>query len=84
MSWGRWMIVELSVEDQLRIEGQARAALAHDDLSQVAHLCAALIRQNAYQSKLIQQATGHIAKLEMEQFLGCSKPKRWWQRLLRR
>jgi hypothetical protein len=50
----------------------------------VAHLCASLIRQNAYQSKLIQQATGHIAKLEMEQFLGCSKSKQWWQRLLRR
>jgi len=78
------MIVELSVEDELRLEGQARAALAHDDASQIAQLCASLIRQNAYQSKLIQQATGHIAKLEMEQFLGCSKPRPWWQRLLRR
>jgi hypothetical protein len=84
MAWGEWMIVELSVEDQLRLEGQARAALSHDDPNQVAQLCASLIRQNAYQSKLIQQATGHIGQLEMEQFLAGAKPKPWWRRLLRR
>ena len=84
MAWGEWMIVELSVEDQLRIEGQARAALSHDDRNQVAHLCASLIRQNAYQSKLIQQATGRIGQLEMEQFLASAKPNPWWRRLLRR
>lgn len=63
------MIVHLTLEEQLAIETQVRAALHHDDPQAVANLCAALIRQNAFQSRLIKQATGHIAQLEMEQFL---------------
>ena len=59
------MIVEFSVEEELRIENQSRSALNCDDTQQLAKLCASLVKQNAYYSKLISQATGHIAELEM-------------------
>lgn len=65
MAWGQWMIVEFSVEEELRIENQARIALNCDDTEQLAKLCSTLVKQNAYYSKLIAQATGHIGELEM-------------------
>ena len=65
MVWGQWMIVQFSVEEELRIENQSRSALNCDDTQQLAKLCASLVKQNAYYSKLISQATGHIAELEM-------------------
>ena len=63
----------MSIEEQLALETQARAALHHHDSAAVGRLCAALIKQNAMQAQLIRQATGHIAKLEMEQFLSESQ-----------
>jgi len=65
MTWGQWMIVEFSVEEELRIEKQSRLALHCKDTEQLATLCASLVKQNAYYSKLISQATGHIGELEM-------------------
>ena len=65
MVWGQWMVVEFSVEEELRIENQSRSALHCQDTQQLAKLCASLVKQNAYYSKLISQATGHIAELEM-------------------
>ena len=59
------MVVEFSVEEELRIENQSRSALHCQDTQQLATLCASLVKQNAYYSKLISQATGHIAELEM-------------------
>ena len=59
------MIVEFSVEEELRIENQSRSALHCQDTQQLASLCASLVKQNAYYSKLISQATGHISELEM-------------------
>ena len=59
------MVVEFSVEEELRIENQSRSALHCQDTQQLAKLCASLVKQNAYYSKLISQATGHIAELEM-------------------
>lgn len=65
MTWGQWMVVEFSVEEELRIESQSRSALQCQDTEQLAKLCASLVKQNAYYAKLISQATGHIAELEM-------------------
>ena len=73
MSWGEWMVVNMSMEEQLSLETQARAALHHHDPAAVGRLCSALIKQNAMQAQLIRQAAGHIAKLEMEQFLSESQ-----------
>lgn len=70
MSWGEWMVVEFSIEEELQIESQARSVLHSADPDAIAKLCSALVKQNAYQSRLLRQATGHIARLEMEAFLG--------------
>jgi len=69
------MIVEFSVEEELRIESQARTVLHCGDSQQVAKLCASLVKQNAYLSRLVRQATGHITQLELMQVLeGLDKP----------
>lgn len=69
MSWGQWMIVELSLEEQLEIEKSVRCAMASNDAQSIAKLCGSLIRQNAYQSRLLKQATAHIAEIEMKHLL---------------
>jgi hypothetical protein len=69
MSWGQWMVVEFSVEEELRIESQARTVLHCGDSEEVAKLCASLVKQNAYLSQLVRQATGHITQLELLQVL---------------
>ena len=35
MAWADWMVVELSLEDELQLERQARAILSHDDHSEI-------------------------------------------------
>jgi hypothetical protein len=65
MSWGQWMVVEFSVEEELQIENQARSVYRCTDTEQVTRLCSSLVKQNAYYQKLLRQATGHIAELEM-------------------
>jgi hypothetical protein len=66
MSWGDWMVVAFSIEEELQIESQARTVLHCDNTAEVARLCSSLVKQNAYYTKLLRQATGHIAQLEME------------------
>lgn len=63
------MIVEFSVEEELRIESQARTVLHCGDSQEVAKLCASLVKQNAYLSQLVRQATAHITQLELMQVL---------------
>ena len=66
MTWGDWMVVNLTMEEELRIEQQARSILAASDEDQVRDLCAALSKQNAFQQKLIKQAVRHITELELK------------------
>lgn len=65
------MIVEWTLEEELHIEAQARSVLTHDDPDAVRDLCASLIKQHAYHSRLLRQATGHIAEIELTAILGC-------------
>lgn len=60
------MVVEFSVEEELRIEQQSRTVLQCDDSKEVAKLCSSLVKQNAYLSQLVRQATGHISELELK------------------
>jgi len=75
-----WMVVQLSLEEQLAVETQARVALNHSDSKEIAKLCATLIKQNAHQSKLIKQAVHHIAALEATLYLQQSR-RPWWKRI---
>ncbi len=78
----KWMVVELSLEEQLAVETQARLVLNCPDSKEVARLCSTLIKQNAHQSKLLSQAVNHIAILECStMFLIEPTRSRWWQRI---
>ena len=74
----KWMIVDFSIEERLAIETRARSVLAHDSHDDVARLCSTLIRQNAYQERLLAQATAHIAELESIQWRA-AKRRPWWR-----
>ena len=74
------MVVELSLEEQLAVETQARIVLNCPDSKEVAKLCSTLIKQNAHQSKLLSQAVRHIARLDAIMcFTHLTRP--WWKRI---
>jgi len=76
----KWMVVELSLEEQLAVETQSRLVLNCPDSKEVAKLCAMLIKQNAHQSKLLSQAVGYIAGLEATIYL-IHSTRPWWKRI---
>jgi hypothetical protein len=88
MAWADWMVVNLSLEEQLQLEREARSVLSHDDHDQIAELCAQLIKQTHYQQTLLNQAVGRITELEAEGFLResleveQSRRMNWWRRIL--
>ena len=69
MSWGEWMVVHLTIEEELKIEQQSRSILAASDGDQIRDLCASLAKQNAFQAKLISQAVKHITEIETQMAL---------------
>lgn len=75
MSWGQWMMVNWTIEEELQLEAQSRSALHHHDDETIRNLCASLIKQNAYYTRLLKQATGHIAELEMSDYLRHHQPQ---------
>ena len=64
MSWNEWMVFSPTLEEQLTIERQARAALSDGSEQQVRELCASLIKQNFAHQTLLNQAIGRIIELE--------------------
>ena len=68
MGWSDWMVVNLSLEDELQLEREARAILNHDDHDEIAKLCFSLVKQTHYQQILLNQAVGRITELEAESF----------------
>jgi len=59
-----WMIIEQTLEDELYLEATVREIHSCDDLEKLRSLCVSLTRQGYHQTKLIQQAVGHIASLD--------------------
>lgn len=82
MAWGEWMVVKMSVEEELRLEASVRDIQNSTEKLAVAKLCSSLLRQTYFQQMLIKQATSYIALLEMEQLL--KKPTSRRQAFLRR
>jgi len=75
MSWGDWMMVHWTLEEELQLEAQSRSAFAHNNSDEVRSLCASLIKQNAYYARLLEQATGYIAELEVAALLSNHQPQ---------
>ena len=59
-----WMIIEPSLEAQLKLECSCRGIKETKDLAEVRNLCVALLQQNFYQGLMLRQAVNHIASLD--------------------
>ena len=81
MAWGSWMVVQLSVEEELKLERSVRELQNQITDEKVGRLCGSLLKQSYFYQQLVRQAVHHIATLEMEQELS-SRPKRFRQRLI--
>ena len=60
----KWMIVEQSLEEELTLERSIREIEDCGDISTMTQLCAAMVRQQWHQSKLLNQAGNHIAVMD--------------------
>ena len=59
-----WMVVEQSLEEELRLERNIRFIEDCENIDVLSQLCVSLMRTQAHQSKLLKQAVGHIALLD--------------------
>ena len=64
MGWADWMVVNQTLEEELEIERSVREVHNCTDEESLKSLCAALVRQNWHQSKLLSQAVGRIGELD--------------------
>jgi len=69
-----WMVVEQSLEEELRLERNTRFIEDCENLDVLSQLCVSLMRTQAHQSKLLKQAVGHIALMEAVFFDATQKP----------
>lgn len=69
MNSSNWLCVSLTLEEELALERQVREVEQSPHREEVNKLCGALVRQNVLYQRIIQQACGHVAHLEMQQFL---------------
>tara|TARA_R100000781_G_scaffold109666_1_gene74719 strand:+ start:564 stop:884 length:321 start_codon:yes stop_codon:yes gene_type:complete len=91
MAFADWMVITPSLEQEFKLESDAKAILTDDHHHEVAKLCAQLNKQNWYQQQVIVQATDHIRELEArlalldaigyDEHLGKSKKLPWPVRL---
>lgn len=65
-----WMVYEIPLSEELRLEHAIREVSAHPDEARVRDLCAKLMRQNYHQQQLLSNAIGRIGQLELVIFLG--------------
>lgn len=79
------MQVEFTLQEELRMEQQARELLTATNHQEVAKLAASLVKQAAYQQKLLQQAVRYVAELEIKVTLAedVEDYRPWYKRLLR-
>ena len=69
-----WMVVEQSLEEELRLERNTRFIEDCGNLEVLSQLCVSLMRTQAHQSKLLKQAVGHIALMEAVFYDATQKP----------
>ena len=69
-----WMVVEQSLEEELRLERNIRFIEDCENIDVLSQLCVSLMRTQAHQGKLLKQAVGHIALLEAVFFHATQKP----------
>jgi hypothetical protein len=65
MAWADWMVVKQTLEEELHLERQVRSISNTEDLHTLQQLCSSLTRQNWHYSKLLKQAVGRVAELDV-------------------
>ena len=77
MSWGDWMVPELSIAAAVQLEHGKRVlrenATKHPD--QVANLACSTLEQTFLQQSIMRKATAHIAELELLMLLSEDQTK---------
>ena len=91
MGWAEWMVVTPTLEQELKLEWEARAIIEDDEHKNIANLCAQLNKQVWYQQKLIEQAVAHVMELEAQMAsielvdeILAEKKKPWWKTIFSR
>ena len=80
-----WLIVQPSMEQELKLELQERAILLSDDHQETANLCASLWRQNWYKDEVLKNCLGRIGELEGQLvYLQLENSSSCWKRLLKK
>ena len=69
-----WMVVEQSLEEELRLERNIRFIEDCENIDVLSQLCVSLMRTQAHQSKLLKQCVGHVALLEAVFYDATQKP----------
>jgi hypothetical protein len=69
-----WMVVEQSLEEELRLERNIRFIEDCENIDVLSQLCVSLMRTQAHQSKLLKQCVGHVALMEAVFFDATQKP----------
>ena len=83
MSSVDWLMIEPSMDEEFLLERDARRILQDENHTEVAELCAALLKQNWYQTQVIKKSIGKIGELEskiicMENKVIQKKAKSFW------
>ena len=63
-SWADWLVVELSLEQQLMIEAGTRDLKSQKPDEELTDIAVALLQQNMVQSQMLKQCVEKIAELE--------------------
>jgi len=58
------MVVEQSLEEELRLERNIRFIEDCENIDVLSQLCVSLMRTQTHQSKLLKKCVGHVAMLE--------------------
>ena len=69
-----WMVVEQSLEEELRLERNIRFIEDCENIDVLSQLCVSLMRTQAHQSKLLKQCVGHVALMEAVFYGATQKP----------
>ena len=69
-----WMVVEQSLEEELRLERNIRFIEDCENIDVLSQLCVSLMRTQTHQSKLLKQCVGHVALLEAVFYDARQKP----------
>ena len=74
MPLAQWLIVQPSLEEELTLEKDVREVLNNEDHEDIKKLCAVLLKQSFYRSRVLNQAVAKIDELEKEM-----KERRWFK-----